>query len=88
MLNHSPTVTDPQTAELAECARLLEERWPMLYDYLARRDRVVERALARIPSPADIEQYAVFNIRDHLARTLGQLPPGIATLAHEEVRRA
>jgi len=88
MLDQSPTLIGQSDPELAECARLLEERWPLLFDYLAKRDRTLERALARIPSPAEIELYATFNVRAHLARTLGQLPPGIATLAHEEVRRA
>lgn len=84
MQYQSSTVSNGQAAELAECARQLQDRWPLLFDYLERRDRALERALARIPSPADIEQYAVFNIRAHLAHTLGQLPPGIGQLAHEE----
>lgn len=78
---------DQLDPELADCARQLQERWPLLFEYLERRDRTLERALARIPSPADIEQYAVFNIRAHLAGTRGQLPPGLAQLAHQEGSR-
>lgn len=80
----SSSISIGQAAELAECARQLQERWPLLYDYLEHRDRALDRALARIPSPADIELYGAFNVRAHLAQMLGQVPPGVGRLASEE----
>jgi hypothetical protein len=55
-----------RTPELATQVRQVREQFPDLYDYLTQRDRALERALARIPSRADIELSSVFNTRTYL----------------------
>lgn len=74
------TSTEHQSAELASQARRLRAHYPLLYDYLERRDRALERALARIPSQADVELGGVFNDLAYLETTLQSLAPGIADL--------
>jgi hypothetical protein len=74
-------------ATLTRQVRQLQEHYPDLYDYLKRRDRALERALARIPSRADIELSSVFNARAYLEKTLRELAPGVGELCESEVRR-
>jgi hypothetical protein len=71
-------------AELASQARQLQEHFPVLYNYLERRDCVLERALARIPNQADIELGSVFDLFACLEATLQDLTPGIAELARDQ----
>ena len=65
---------------LAVQARQLSEHYPELYEHLKRRDRAIERALARIPSQADVELASVFNARRYLEKTMKNLAPGIGDL--------
>lgn len=79
----SSTMTAPpaeKTRTLADQARQMSEHYPELYDYLKQRDRTLERALARIPSRADIELASVFNARRYLEKTLKNLAPGVGDL--------
>jgi hypothetical protein len=88
MMNTATTrMTEHRMPELATQVRQLQEHYPDLYDYLKRRDRALERALARIPSRADIELSSVFNARAYLEKTLRELAPGVGELCESEVRR-
>ncbi len=72
--------TEQRTASLASQARQLSEHYPELYDHLRRRDKAIERALARIPSRADVELASVFNARRYLEKTMKNLAPGVGDL--------
>jgi hypothetical protein len=65
---------------LAIQTRQLAEHYPELYEYLKQRDRALERALARIPSRADVELASVFNARRYLEKTMKSLAPGVGDL--------
>jgi hypothetical protein len=67
-------------SDITTQARQLQEQLPELYAYLQQRDSVIERGLARIPSRADFELAAVFDVSAHLDETLRELPPGIGDL--------
>ena len=67
-------------ADIASQARQLREHYPGLYDHLTRRDRAIERALAWIPSHADVELASVFNARRYLEMTMKNLAPGVGDL--------
>ncbi|CAN5576383.1 hypothetical protein BH23CHL2_BH23CHL2_34630 [soil metagenome] len=71
-------------AVLVRQARQLQEHFLDLYTYLAKRDRAIERLLARIPSPADLELSSVFNSRAYLEQALWELPPSIGELCDKE----
>lgn len=68
------------TRTLADQARQMSEHYPELYDHLKQRDRALERALARIPSRADVELASTFNARQHLEKTMKNLAPGVGDL--------
>ena len=76
----TPTRSTSDMETLAGQVRQLQEHYPDLYDYLAKRDRAIERALARIPSRADIELSSTFNARAYLERTMRDLVPGVGDL--------
>ena len=67
-------------ATLAVQARQLSEHYPELYEHLKRRDQAIERALARIPSRADVELASTFNARRYLEKTMKNLAPGVSDL--------
>ena len=73
------------TKTLAGQVRQLQGHYPDLYDYLAKRDRAIERALARIPSRADIELSSTFNARAYLEKTMRDLAPGVGDLSERAV---
>jgi hypothetical protein len=73
------TTVETQTM-LTTQARQLAEHYPELYEHLRRRDRALERALARIPSRADVELASVFNARRYLEKTMKNLAPGVRDL--------
>ena len=78
------TVTERQVRTLADQARLMRAECPELFAYLSRRDVTLRTALRRVPSPADIELYAVFNVRAHLTQALGDYGHGVAELARDD----
>ena len=77
--------TTVDAVTLASQVRQLQEHYPDLYGYLAKRDRAIERALARIPSRADVELSSVFNARAYLERTMRDLAPGVGDLSERAV---
>ena len=72
--------TVDRSRTLATQARQLSEHYPELYEHLKRRDRAIERALARIPSRADVELASVFNARRYLEKAMKNLAPGVGDL--------
>ena len=64
----------------------MSEHYPELYDHLKKRDRAIERALARIPSRADIELASTFNARNYLEKTMRELAPGVGDLRKAEIQ--
>lgn len=74
-------MTNTSTTTLSNQVRELRAHYPELYEYLTARDRVIERALARMPSAADVELASTFKSRRYLATTLSNLSPGIAEIA-------
>ncbi len=86
----SSTMTAPpaeMTKTLEDQARQMSEHYPELYDHLRRRDRAIERALARIPSRADVELSSVFNARRYLEQTMKSLAPGVGDLNGVDVAK-
>ena len=73
------STTNKETT-LAIQTRQLSEHYPELYEHLKRRDRAIERALARVPSRADVELASVFNARSYLEKTMRELAPGVGDL--------
>jgi len=78
------TATERQACTLADQARRMRAECPELFAYLSRRDAALRKTLRRVPSPADIELYAVFNVRAHLAQALGDYGHGVAELARDD----
>ena len=70
-------------ATLQEQARELRREYPQLFAYLSERDRKLQRALRRVPSPADIELSATWNHHKFIEKTLASSGSGIETLARD-----
>lgn len=64
-------------------AQVLRNEFPELYAYLCQRDDNLQRALRRVPSPADIELSATWNHQDFVRKTLGAMGPGVRQLVDQ-----
>lgn len=75
------TSTHPDELTLIrEQAARLRESYPELFVHLVARDRKLERALKRIPSPADVELSATWDQRKFLTQTLASCGASIEEL--------
>lgn len=77
---------DAQQNRLRHQACQVKMHYPELYAVLKQRDIRINRALSRIPAPADVESSSVFDLHTHIDGTLTCLPPGLFSLAevHQE----
>ncbi|HLT18338.1 MAG TPA: hypothetical protein VKZ96_02695 [Thermomicrobiales bacterium] len=72
---------------IREQATHLRQTYPELFAHLVARDRKLERAMKRIPSPADIELSAAWDQRAFFARTLATCGAGIEELVDGQHQR-
>lgn len=66
---------------LQEQAADMRVRYPELYEHLRQRDVALRRFLARIPSPADVELSASFNLPARLLALRHELSSGLDDLS-------
>jgi len=77
------TVQIARPTTLQAQARELRQEYPELFAYLNERDRKLQRALRRVPSPADIELSATWNHRRFVEKTLSAFGDGVEKLADD-----
>lgn len=70
-----------QSGDLVEQARWLQRECPELFTYLEAREQKLQRSLRRIPSPADLERAAVFDIQSHFRSLKAELGESVNDLA-------
>lgn len=78
------TVQATRPATLQAQARDLRREYPELFAYLSERDAKLQRALRRVPSPADIELSANWNHRRFVEKTISSVGAGIGQLADQD----
>jgi hypothetical protein len=80
MIEHTSSA---QQEILIQQAYMLRVIYPDLYEFLAQRDRLLQRSLQRIPDQNDLEAWTTRADIDSQIVQLKRLPPGIKSMADE-----
>jgi hypothetical protein len=73
-------------SDILDQAREVREQYPAFYAFLVTRERALDRVLAGIPHPSNVEAWLTFSAGAH-ARRLLNLPPGMCELVRLAERR-